>query len=154
MRFGDPLVNEHIRDCLNSGLEISNPDLLYDSFDIPPISEQVPVSVEEFLQNDISISQEITQISRGKTISIYSACETLQVLLGSFVEPVIPFAIQERCINEGYLSFSAAKQVIKPLPPPHYNIFVYVMSFLAYICKNHRGIGDINSAKLGKIKVF
>ena len=133
---------------MNSESDMNTPELYQDILDISPYSNGTEATVTDFLKSQAD-DVERTQISRGKTVALYSVCETLQVLLGSFADPVIPFEAQDRCISEGYLTFSAAKQVIRHLPQSHYNVFVYVMSFLAFLCKNYRGTGEVNSATLG-----
>ena len=83
---------------------------------------------------------ELSYISKGKNVAIHSAFNALQILLGSFVEPVIPIRIQDRCINEGYLSVAAAKQVLTQVMPwQHHSIFLYIISFLKQTLGEYKG---------------
>ncbi|KAJ3205252.1 hypothetical protein HDU67_008937 [Dinochytrium kinnereticum] len=52
----------------------------------------------------------LTKTGLGRSTSIHSAAEALLELLASLRDPVVPFSLYYRCVQEGYLSFAAAKQ--------------------------------------------
>lgn len=60
--------------------------------------------------------------------------ETLLRFLESLPEPVIPFALQPRCLEAasvlGTVGLDACKASLTFLPNTHFNVFLYVVSFL------------------------
>ncbi|KAI8843640.1 Endonuclease/exonuclease/phosphatase [Chytridium lagenaria] len=92
----------------------------------------------------------------GRSTSIHSAAETLLELLAGLRDPVIPFSLYYRCVQEGYLSFAAAKQVLKGtggrgMSQAHHNLFVYVVSFLKELTVSHSADDPLTVEKLAKI---
>ncbi|KAJ3096079.1 hypothetical protein HDU97_006225 [Phlyctochytrium planicorne] len=97
----------------------------------------------------------------GRAASIHAAAETLLDLLSGLKDPIIPHALHQKCLLEGYLSFAAAKGVLKGGLPAgkskggmstaHHNLFVYVVSFLKELTVSHSGEDPLTADKLAKI---
>eukprot|EP00158_Paraphelidium_tribonemae_P005747 Partr_v1_DN27507_c0_g1_i1_m30757 putative Synaptojanin len=70
---------------------------------------------------------------------IHSMAESLLAFLTALPDPVIPFGVHyQKCIDASS-SFSLAKHAISLLPTPHYNVFVYITSFLREIVETSSG---------------
>lgn len=72
---------------------------------------------------------------------IYSVCETIILFLDCLPDPVIPFSFFQRVIECG--SLQTAKQIIASLPIPHYNVFVYLISFIKELLKHGASKSDL-----------
>ena len=64
------------------------------------------------LDMNINPIGKISVLSKGQNVAVYSCLALLLLYLKSLPNPSIPINSQDRCINEGYLSSIAAKQVI------------------------------------------
>lgn len=111
----------------------------------------VKISVPEYMSLPISSGPTTSYLSRGKAVAVHSVCEVLLLFISSFQEPIIPVIMQERCIMEGYLTHTAAKQIIRHLPLSSHNTFVYLISFLKLLCDEYKGKGAVNALSLGTI---
>lgn len=73
-------------------------------------------------------------------LGIHSMAETLLRFLESLPEPVIPFALQPRCLEAasvlGTVGLDACKASLAFLPSTHFNVFLYVVSFLKEVVRS------------------
>ncbi|KAJ1557210.1 hypothetical protein HK405_000546 [Cladochytrium tenue] len=76
---------------------------------------------------------------RGRDAAVHSMAATLQLFLGALAEPVVPAWLYVRCVQEGYLSLAAGRQVLRPLPRAHFNSFVYLVSFFKEVLASYVG---------------
>jgi hypothetical protein len=129
---GDAQTRAYLRECLDCGIEFDLCLLL---------QEEEEDSVEDISQGVKDISQGVKDLKTdgqeslkprrlGRLSALSSACSTLLVYLSSLSEPVIPYSLYRRCTSEGTQSLSSAKQVLRSAPPLHYNLFIYLVSFL------------------------
>ncbi|TPX59296.1 hypothetical protein SpCBS45565_g07773 [Spizellomyces sp. 'palustris'] len=88
---------------------------------------------------------------RGRAVAVCSMAETLIKFLDSLLEPVVPDGMSTRCIQEGYLTYVAARQTVQRLPSTNYNVFKYVVKFLRAIVENYKGRGELNVERLAEI---
>jgi phosphatidylinositol-bisphosphatase len=69
------------------------------------------------------------------TVSVHSAAEALMMFLDSLREPVVPFAVQPRCM-EASSNYLQCKQLQTQLPSHHRHVFVYICAFLREVLSN------------------
>ena len=82
-------------------------------------------------------------------VSVHSLAETLIRFLESLAEPVIPFAMCAKCL-ENSASQVACKQLLAQLPPAHYNAFVYIVAFLRELL-THTEANNLTPEKLAVV---
>ena len=155
---GDPQTRAYFRECLDCGLEFDLCLLLEEE-----VREEEQVKTVEDVTNgvkDLEVLQTGTTASimtreeiqkprrLGRLSSLSSACSTLLCYLAALPEPVIPRSLSRRCLQEGSQSLVAAKQVLKSAPPLHYNLFVYIVSFLKEMIGARGGVAG-HSLELG-----
>ncbi|KAI9007218.1 Endonuclease/exonuclease/phosphatase [Gaertneriomyces semiglobifer] len=87
----------------------------------------------------------------GRASSIRSMAETLIKFLDSLAEPVVPSSMSLRCIQEGYLTFAAARQTVHRLPAANYHSFKYVIKFLRAIVESYKGRGELSAERIAEI---
>lgn len=87
---------------------------------------------------------------RGRAISVCSMAETLIKFLDSLAEPVVPESMALRCMQEGYLTFVAARQTVQRLPRINHAVFRYIVRFLRVIAEGYRGRGELDVERLGE----
>ncbi|KAJ3024593.1 hypothetical protein HK097_006880, partial [Rhizophlyctis rosea] len=88
-------------------------------------------------------------LSLGRPTSIHTATTLLLDFLNSLSEPVIPFALYTKCVQEAYHTFVAARNVVGKLDGGRWNLFVYLVGFLREVLGAWRGRGDLGAEKLG-----
>ncbi|KAJ3286688.1 hypothetical protein HK104_008910 [Borealophlyctis nickersoniae] len=175
---GDQNIAEYIRECLDTGAEFDLSILLADPDDpdaplSPTDSESstlkvknVDLDVDLLLKttptsrppaqvalgsaSDISSDAVQTPRPRGRASAVHSAADTLMKLLGSFVDPVVPYSMYHRCVQEGYHTFVAARQLLQHFPSLNYNCFVYIVGFLKEVIASYKGRGELSAEKLGR----
>ncbi|KAJ3114789.1 hypothetical protein HDU96_001678 [Phlyctochytrium bullatum] len=79
------------------------------------ITQKIDLKSEQSQSPDAGVLGTVLPLPKtrlGRTTSIHSAAEALLELLSSFKDPVIPYSLYYRCVQEGYLSFAAAKQLV------------------------------------------
>jgi hypothetical protein len=76
--------------------------------------------------------------------------QALTILLESFSEPVFPMEMCEGFENYDLSAF--CKEKLMNLPIPHYNTFIYIISFLREVCK-HSNKNNCEPRKIGKIHI-
>ncbi|KAJ3089007.1 Type II inositol 1,4,5-trisphosphate 5-phosphatase [Quaeritorhiza haematococci] len=90
----------------------------------------------------------------GRPVAVHSMVEVLCQFLDSLVEPVVPFAAYARCVDQGYSSLTTATQILQTpalFPPVHYNVFVYITSFLKEVLSAYKGRGEVTVERLAWI---
>lgn len=151
---GDPQTKAYFRECLDCGIEFDLCLLLEEKEEETRVNmKEVTNGVKDLGTGESPTStntRKETQKPRrlGRLSSLSSACSTLLCYLAALPEPVIPFALYRRCIQDGSQSLVAAKQVLKLAPPLHYNLFVYLVSFLKEIIGARGGVAG-HSLHLG-----
>ena len=115
-----------------------------------PSQEFEPAGVVEGPDVSSSLDPIMTFIPRGKAVAVHSAVDCLFDFVRSLPSPLIPPLIQQRCIQEGYLTLTAAKQILSGLPFTNFYTFIYLMSFFKEMLATHR---ELNSLKLAKLLV-
>ena len=122
----------------------------------PPLNlkDWLDASIEDMyadLDNNNTLSKDqkpkTIGIGYGLDTAVHSCFTVLADLLKSLPNPIIPITAQDRCINEGYLSVIAAKQVVaQTMRKVEINVFMYIMLFLKDFSRSYRvgggAVGD------------
>ncbi|KAJ3039994.1 hypothetical protein HDV00_011549 [Rhizophlyctis rosea] len=87
----------------------------------------------------------------GRATSVHSAAALLLQFLSTLSEPVVPYAMYNRCVQEAYHTFVAARNVIQHLPSERFNVFVYLVGFLREVLEGWRGRGDLGAERVAQI---
>lgn len=110
-----------------------------------------------YLFTDAGVPSEISQIrecldtgSNFGQFKIHSYAEALTSFLSSLSSPIIPLSLFPTIEVDSQNIQALARRVIEELPPIHYNVFIYIVSFfreiLLYRQKNH-----LTAAKLARV---
>jgi len=86
---------------------------------------------------------------------VHSMAEAFVEFLDALPEPVIPYFATEKCIEASPM-LSLSKAAVQALPSIHYNVFVYIMSFLREVLnasKSDEDIDQLNADRLGNLSV-
>ncbi|KAI9357958.1 hypothetical protein DFJ73DRAFT_820023 [Zopfochytrium polystomum] len=67
---------------------------------------------------------------KGRHLSVHSMADTLLTFLSALAEPVVPSSLYFRCVQEGYPTLAAARQVVRVMPRVHGNVLLYMCAFL------------------------
>lgn len=125
---------------------------LFDEFSNPSsnlhLKDWLDVSIEDMyakLDNNNILPKDMKKtrgVGYGLDTAVHSCFTVLADLLKSFPNPIIPITAQDRCINEGYLSVIAAKQVVaQTMRKVEINVFMYIMLFLKDFASAYNGGG-------------
>ena len=68
-------------------------------------------------------------------VEIHSVSECLVLLLKHLAIPIFPIRLLEDCATDGHLT-TFCHQVLTRLPVPHYNLFIYLLSFLQEVLRH------------------
>lgn len=128
---------ESIRECLDTGAEFP----LITSF-----------QSDSSLNSSNSSSEKIVEkpqnpINDHQTLFIHSMAESLVRFLEALPISVIPQACYNKCMDI-YQNLELSKQLIQQLPSVHYNVFVYLTSFLREIIAVYEG-SELTKDNLG-----
>lgn len=85
--------------------------------------------------------------------SIHSYADALTSFLSSLSSPVIPSALFPTAEIDSQNIQMSARRLLEELPPIHYNVFVYVISFFREVLQ-HRERNHITAAKLARCACF
>jgi len=78
--------------------------------------------------------------AEGSHSSVFSMCETLLRFLEALPDPVVPFAMYQRCLDS-YQFYQLARQAVSNIPQVHYNVFVYLTAFLREVLSHSNANG-------------
>ena len=121
--------------------------------DVELLLKTTPRDLAFLTDSPISILSKISEMDLplpqrlGRSVAIHS----FVAVLYDFVESlgVIPPGLYARCLIEGAHSPMAAKQVLYHAPVLHYNVFIYLTSFLRECLVQYRGAGGMHRERLG-----
>ena len=137
----DPIICQHFRDCLVSGRQFNLEQLMGDF--VTSTGEYPTINLKD-VQTMNSSTLEPTYLSRGASVAVASALETLVLLLKSGKGPIVPHIIQEQiCLPE------IPKEPLKNMPTANKNLFQFIVAFLKQFKTNYGGIPSLSEADLG-----
>ncbi|GKY94005.1 hypothetical protein MPSEU_000367300 [Mayamaea pseudoterrestris] len=109
------------------------------------------------LFTEVGILEEIAQIrecldtgTRFGEFCIHSYAETLTTFLESLSAPIVPGNLFPSQEIDSLSIQSCARRLLEELPPVHYNIFVYVISFFREVLI-HRDNNLLSAAKIARV---
>jgi len=82
--------------------------------------------------------------------SIHGYATALQALLKSFSQPIVPAKLYPTVEMDSTTIQSSARRLLEELPPVHYNIFVYIVSFFREVLQ-HRDVNLVTAAKMARL---
>jgi phosphatidylinositol-bisphosphatase len=88
--------------------------------------------------------------SRFGTFSIHSYTEALVAFLESLSSPIVPYQLFPTVEIDSVNIQSSARRLLEELPPIHYNVFVYVISFFREVLL-HRDENLLSAAKVARL---
>jgi hypothetical protein len=151
-------VVEYLLDCIENNVlfDLGHLFLEYKKVLIKSESKSVKDVAFELAGKPIDLKVKsigkMSMISHGQNAAVHACISLLLLYLKSLPCPIIPINSQDRCINEGYLSSIAAKQVVSQTFKKQELIF---FNYLALFLKDFiRDYNDKSTFKIDKDQLY
>lgn len=82
---------------------------------------------------------------------IHSYTDVLITFLSSLASPIIPTALFPTTEIDSHNIQMSARRLLEELPPIHYNVFVYVISFFREVLQQRSDHNQLTAAKLARL---
>jgi inositol polyphosphate 5-phosphatase INPP5B/F len=82
--------------------------------------------------------------------SVHSYTDVMIAFISSLSSPVLPSVFFPSVEIDSQNIQMSARRLLEELPPIHYNVFVYIISFFREVLQ-HREVNQLNAAKLARI---